>query len=239
MINLDSLSDGAVCPECNDIKPLKEFTRFLTRAEALSRGYVANVRVKVETKLCKSCQPKARPPSKLRAGELRQRVSSGDLDPITAALIHKKRLARAKISRKLKRGEQSERVWKEQLMTLLAGPKDKGKRQQGRTAPPSMTQHIIQVDNWVRYSEKQGKTNTPLYQFMVAYLEKVRHERERIKNRQEFNPAKVTATRWEELVSKDLWLSLRRAWNDLTPEDRRGLVRVTPDLVMYTPDESK
>ena len=84
-----------------------------------------------------------------------------------------------------------------------------------------------------------GATATPLYQFMVAYLKALKREMERIKSAQMFNPAKVTATRWEELVSKDLWLSLRRAWNDLAPEDRRGLVRVTPDLVMYTPDESK
>jgi hypothetical protein len=247
MTNLENLGRGGYCSRCNTIKPIEHFTRYLTNAEAKSRGYAANYRVKVETSTCKDCRPKARPPSKLRAAELRQRVSSGDLDPITAGYIHKKRLARATISRKLGRAKQAYRTWQEQLMVLLLGEWEKKlvdgklrnvKRKQGRNDPPSLTQHIIQVDNWVRHqAKKPGATETPLYKFMVAYLEKVRHERERIKNHQLFNPGPVVATRWEELVDKALWMELRLAWADLTPEDRRGLVRVTPDLVLYNPEE--
>jgi hypothetical protein len=240
MTNLENLGRGGYCSRCNTIKPIEHFTRYLTNAEALSRGYAANYRVKVETSTCKDCRPKARPPSKLRAAELRQRVSSGDLDEVTAGYIHRKRLARAAMSRKVGRAKQAQRVWQEQLATLVVGQKDEqtGKRKQGRNDPPSMTQHIIQVDNWVRHqAKKPGATETPLYKFMVAYLEKVRHERERIKNHQLFNPGPVVATRWEELVDKVLWMELRLAWADLTPEDRRGLVRVTPDLVLYNPEE--
>lgn len=252
MIDLSSLADGALCPGCDTIKTLNHFTRFLTGAEARYQGYAGNVRVKVETKLCRACQPKRKPLSHRRAGELRQMVESGDIDLMTAEHIQKKRLSRAWMSRQVKGVQQAARRWEADLKVLLLGPAEKHpktgavRRMRGVDDPPSMAKHVHQVDSWLRYRANQqmrgkdpGATTTPLYQFMVAYLKALKREMERIKSAQMFNPAKVTATRWEELVDRNLWFELRRKWNNLTPEDRRGLVRVTPDLVMYTPDESQ
>jgi len=52
MESLESLSHGAYCSRCNTIKPIKEFKRYLTNSEALSRGYAANHSVDVETTIC-------------------------------------------------------------------------------------------------------------------------------------------------------------------------------------------
>lgn len=244
MIDIESLADGALCPGCNTIKTLKHFTRFLSGAEARYQGYAGNVRVKVETKLCKSCQPKRKPLSKRRAGELRQMVETGDIDLVTAEHIQKKRLSRAWLSRQFKGVQQAIKKREEQLKVLLLGPVEKDpetkkvKRLQGADDPPSMAKHIMQVDSWLRYqAKKPGATKTPLYQFMAWYFKELKQEKERIKTAQMFHPAPIKATRWEELAHEEVWRRVRRKWADLAPEDRRGLTRVTPDLVMYNPEE--
>ena len=86
---------GALCPSCHTIKPLKEFTRRLTRGEAARRGYAGNVMVEVESSLCKSCQPKRKPMSKQTNKALLSKVSTGDLNQFIYESTIKRRKANA------------------------------------------------------------------------------------------------------------------------------------------------
>lgn len=82
------------CTKCKQFKPITQFKRRLTLAQSramlrnpnLTTNYVA------DSKLCKDCQPKRKPPSKLTIKEIRTRITNKDMHHITGeALLNKKR----------------------------------------------------------------------------------------------------------------------------------------------------
>lgn len=81
------------CAKCNKTLPLSAFKRLLTLAETKARGKDGNRRMVVESKNCRACQPKRKPPRKLTRKELVSRATSGDLHPTRAKLILAKRAA--------------------------------------------------------------------------------------------------------------------------------------------------
>lgn len=72
------------CPKCKQFKPTTQFKRRLSLAQ--SRAVLRNPNITTnymaDSKLCKSCQPKRKPPRLLSIKEIRTRVSNGDLHPI-------------------------------------------------------------------------------------------------------------------------------------------------------------
>ena len=72
------------CIKCCAIKPSIEFKRRLSLAQ--SRAVLRNPNVTThyiaDSKLCKACQPKRKPPRKLTNKEIRTRITNGDLHPI-------------------------------------------------------------------------------------------------------------------------------------------------------------
>ena len=69
------------CPKCNEIKPTAHFKRRLSLAQ--SRAVLRNPNVTTnyiaDSKLCKDCQPKRKPPRLLTDKQIRNRISEGDL----------------------------------------------------------------------------------------------------------------------------------------------------------------
>ena len=218
MIDLKNLGRGGYCSRCNTIKPIAEFMRPLTPLQARARGYSGLRRIEVESSMCKDCQPKPRSVSKLRAVEIRQRVSQGSLDPITANLELSKRNARARLSRKHHRAKQAQQEWAAQLKTILK----------------PMSAHITSVDNWIRYQEKKGVApDAPSVVFMVEYLAQLRRERERIKFDHLTQPGPPQHTAWQQFTPLPERLELWKKWDALTPEDRQTMVRTPPLLATY------
>ena len=70
------------CAKCEQFKPSTEFKRRLTIAQ--SRAVLRNPNVTTnyiaESKLCKACQPKRKPPRELTSKEIRTRMSNGDMN---------------------------------------------------------------------------------------------------------------------------------------------------------------
>ena len=81
------------CAKCGAHKPLAEFKRLLTRAQMKARGYLGHVRMEIESKLCKACQPKPKTIEQLTIKQIRTRVSTGDINEMLAESIIKERLA--------------------------------------------------------------------------------------------------------------------------------------------------
>jgi hypothetical protein len=214
----ETLGRGAYCSRCNTIKPIAEFKRYLTNAEALSRGYAANYKVEVESSVCKACRPKPRPINKLRAGELRQRVASGDIDAVTAAHVLNKRNARAKLARKMYGAKQAQKKWDADLKALLK----------------PMSAHITSVDNWLRYQTKKGVApDAPSVVFMVGYLALLRRQREHIKYDQLMSPKPVTQTAWQQFTPFEERLELWKKWDALPPDERQRTTKTPPLLATY------
>jgi hypothetical protein len=83
--------EDKLCAQCQRIKPHAQFKRLLTRAQTKARGYVGNHRVEIDSKMCKDCQPKAKPIERLTKKELRNRVAAGDLHQMLADGVIKER----------------------------------------------------------------------------------------------------------------------------------------------------
>lgn len=69
------------CPKCGETKPNAQFKRRLSLAQ--SRAVLRNPNITTnymaDSKLCKACQPKRKPPRLLTDKEIRNRITDGDL----------------------------------------------------------------------------------------------------------------------------------------------------------------
>lgn len=69
------------CTKCGETKPIAQFKRRLSLAQ--SRAVLRNPNITTnymaDSKLCKSCQPKRKPPRLLTDKEIRNRITDGDL----------------------------------------------------------------------------------------------------------------------------------------------------------------
>lgn len=69
------------CPKCGETKPNAQFKRRLSLAQ--SRAVLRNPNVTTnymaDSKFCKACQPKQKPPRLLTDKEIRNRITNGDM----------------------------------------------------------------------------------------------------------------------------------------------------------------
>ena len=107
------------CTKCKQTKPSTEFKRRLSLAQSkavlqnpnITTNYIA------DSKLCKACQPKRKPPRKLTAKEIRTRLTNKDMHHITGErLLEKKReqivQGRSRVMRQYWEGKKNEPVAK-------------------------------------------------------------------------------------------------------------------------------
>ena len=70
------------CIKCGETKPANQFKRRLSLAQ--SRAVLRNPNITTnyiaDSKLCKACQPKRKPPRELTTKEIRTRMSNGDMN---------------------------------------------------------------------------------------------------------------------------------------------------------------
>jgi hypothetical protein len=81
------------CVKCGETKPTKEFKRRLSLAQ--SKAFLRNPNITTnymaDSKLCKACQPKRKPPRLLTDKEIRTRITNGDLRTALGEAILQKR----------------------------------------------------------------------------------------------------------------------------------------------------
>jgi hypothetical protein len=81
------------CIKCGETKPTSQFKRRLSIAQ--SRAVLRNPNVTTnyiaDSKLCKDCQPKRKPPRKLTVKEIRTRLTNKDIHYITGELLLQKK----------------------------------------------------------------------------------------------------------------------------------------------------
>jgi hypothetical protein len=74
----DPQPDAQHCAKCQRVLPLSAFKRYMTRAEAISKGYSGNRLVQIETKHCKDCRPpRRRNIDAFTTAELRRKAEKG------------------------------------------------------------------------------------------------------------------------------------------------------------------
>lgn len=103
------------CIKCKQFKPNTQFKRRLSLAQ--SRAVLRNPNITTnyiaDSKLCKDCQPKRKPPRKLTIKEIRTRITNKDMHYITGELLLEKKRqeinkGRSKIMKEYWQGKKSE-----------------------------------------------------------------------------------------------------------------------------------
>jgi hypothetical protein len=87
-----------MCHQCRLIKPVKDFKRRATQAQALAWGYSGRVRLEYVGKSCTSCYIPPKPLSQLTPLQIKQRISGGNH-------VGSEGLAKMVLENRIKRGK--------------------------------------------------------------------------------------------------------------------------------------
>ena len=206
---------AAMCATCKSIKPLAEFKRNLSRAQARARGYSGNAPVEIESSMCKACQPRAKGLSELTTKEIHNRVNSGDLYARIANAELEKRKTKATINR--------------QMATSAAW-------RTAKTAPWTEVMAGIRKElASTQQQEKHVKTAWPELDltFFLEYKLVLTQTRERIKFMWQGKGLPPQHMQWENYIEWEERLRIKRLWEALPPEYRKR-ARL-PSLATHVP----
>lgn len=201
------------CKKCGESKPLADFKRQLSRSQAKAQGYKGDFLVTVESPNCKACRPRQRKLTELSAKELQNKVASGDISELDRKLILEKRDAINAVKRREGTTNRWIKQWNAELSALLKPLQDE----------------ILSVERQCRYA-RVGKREEQVT-FFEWYAQTLRQQKAKIELDYTRNPRRVTTSRWEEMLDKELASEVREGWADIELEDRMRLKQ--PALVLF------
>jgi hypothetical protein len=210
---------AAMCATCKSIKPLAEFKRHLSRAQARARGYAGNVPVEIESSMCKDCQPRTRGLRELTAKEIHNRVNSGDLYARIANAELEKRKIKATINR--------------QMATSAAW-------RTAKTAPWTGIMAALRTElSAIQQQEKHVKNAWPDLDltFFLEYKLVLSQLRERMKFMWQGKGLPPEHMQWEDYIGWEERLRIKQLWEDL-PHEYRKRARL-PRLATYRPSQEQ
>jgi len=201
------------CKKCSESKPLADFKRRLTRAQALARGYKGERLVTIESSMCKPCQPRKRKLTELTAKELQNRVAHNDISVLDKRLILEERKRMHVVNSAIATRNRWVETWARELRSILK----------------PLKAEIASASAQARYADRKGQMERQ--EFFAMYDSTLRQQLARIELDYKRNPRRVTSSRWEEMLDKNTAPDMRNAWGGLSIEDR-ALVKI-PALVLY------
>ena len=204
------------CKKCSESKPLADFKRRLTRAQALARGYKGERLVTIESSMCKPCQPRKRKLTELTAKELQNRVAHNDISVLDKRLILEERKRMHVVNSAIATRNRWLQTWARELRSILK----------------PLKAEIASASAQARYADSKGQMERQ--EFFAMYDSTLRQQLARIELDYKRNPRRVTSSRWEEMLDKNTAPDMRNAWGELPIEDR-ALVKI-PALVLYRGD---
>jgi hypothetical protein len=206
---------AAMCATCRSIKPLAEFKRKLSRAQARSRGYSGNVLLEIESSMCKDCQPRTKGVTELTAKELNNRVVAGDLYVRIANAELEKRKTKATINRQMA----AKKAWTT-----------------AKTAPWVEVMAGLRKElASTQQQEKHVKTAWPDLDltFFLEYKLVLTQTRERIKFMWQGKGLPPQHMQWENYIEWEERLRIKRLWEAM-PSEYRKRARL-PSLATFIP----
>jgi hypothetical protein len=150
-----------LCPKCGQIKPLRDFERPLTKAQAAYRGFANKHTVYITSKFCRLCQPGRYKPTKMTVKDIRRAAYNGRVSMQRAEIDVQKKQARSYETKKRAVVNRWHKAKAAPWLTVRANVADELSRA-GRTAA---------------YYKKADKDKT--YEFFTAYADALRVIRSR------------------------------------------------------------
>lgn len=204
-----------VCTKCNEEHPLAQFKYRATYAQSKSWGRAGNVRMELESKLCRNCRPKRKPVSRLTKKEMHNKVQTGDLNAFIAKHEVAKRKQDAKNKQAISSRKRWEKQWKAELKEALA----------------PITREIISARNAYDYAEEKGYVDKA--EFYFKYHGLLKHEKTHIEYSYLTNPRRPQSARWADYIGPEVFTQVREMWAVLPPIFKQSR---TPMLIKYRPE---
>jgi hypothetical protein len=212
-----ALKAAAFCPDCQTVKPLPEFKRYLTGGELAAQGYTSGAKVEIETAKCRSCRPKRKPVHRLNAAELKNRAANGDIKPYVAQQIMQERKKRGLAAQRAGAIKSYLSKVKAKWTPILAG----------------FQAEAVPVRHQIKY-ERARNPDSPLMAFLTAYQTMLQETASLLKfHHIRLKPSMPEKDRpdWQQYVPKPQRAKLEALWHAV-PMDKRLKVRV-PALFTY------
>ena len=203
------------CAKCGESRPLKEFTYLATYAQSKAWGRAGNVRMTLESKNCKDCRPKRKPPAKLSAKEIHNRVQSGDMNNFVADKLREKRQRDAHNKQGMASRNRWYSEWKAELKDALM----------------PITREIVSARSAWTYAKEKGYVDKA--EFYFRYHAILKHEKAHIELSHATNPRRPQSARWADYLGDNVFTIVREMWAALPPVFKTGKI---PLLITHRPE---
>jgi hypothetical protein len=203
------------CAKCGESRPLNDFTYLATYAQSKAWGRAGNVRMELESKNCKACRPKRKPPTKLSAKEIHNRVQTGDMNVLVAKHLREKQAQDERNAQAMAARKRWLKVWKAELKQALA----------------PITREIISARNAHLYAKDKGYVDKA--EFYFRYHAILKHEKAHIELSHATNPRRPQSARWADYLHPNVFTIVREMWAGLPPIFKESKI---PLLITYRPE---
>jgi len=203
------------CAKCGESRPLNDFTYLATYAQSKAWGRAGNVRMQVESKLCSKCRPKRKPPSKLSAKEIHNKVQTGDMNVLLAKHLREKQAQDERNKQAIAARKRWLKVWKAELKEALK----------------PITNEIASARKAWEYAKEKGYVDKA--EFYFKYHAILKHEKNHVEYDHMTNPRRPSSARWADYLHPNVFTIVREMWAALPPVYKHSRI---PLLIKHRPD---
>ena len=203
------------CAKCGESHPIAHFTYLATLAQSKAWGRAGNVRMSLESKNCKACRPKRKPPTKLSAKEIHNRVQTGDMNNFIADKLREKRQRDAHNKQGMASRKRWLKEWKAELKTALA----------------PITKEIVSARNAWEYAEDKGYVAKA--EFYFEYVTLLKRAKTHAGYSHELHPRRPASAEWADYIEPEVFTRVRDMWAALPPVYKHSRI---PLLITYRPE---
>jgi hypothetical protein len=169
----------------------------------------------LESKNCKACRPKRKPPTKLSAKEIHNRVQTGDMNVLVAKHLREKQAQYERNKQAMAARKRWLKVWRVELRTALA----------------PITREIASARKAWEYAKDKGYVDKA--EFYFRYHAILKHEKAHVEYSYMTSPRRPQSARWADYLADNVFTIVREMWSTLPPNFKHSHI---PMLIKYRPD---
>jgi len=166
----------------------------------------------LESKNCKACRPKRKPPMKLSAKEIHNRVQTGDMNEGMANYLRAKQEQSERNAQAIASRKRWLKVWKAELKEALK----------------PITREIISARNTWIYARDKGYVDKA--EFYFEYMGLLKRAKEYAEYSHALHPRRPASARWDDYIEPEVFTRVREMWAGLPPIYKHSHI---PLLIKY------
>jgi hypothetical protein len=170
----------------------------------------------LESKHCANCRPKRKPPAKLSAKEIHNKVQTGDMNALMAKHLREKQAQDERNKQAMAARKRWLKVWKAELAEALK----------------PITREIVSARNAWMYARDKGYTDKA--EFYFEYMGMLKRAKEYADYSHALHPRRPASSEWDDYVEPEVFSKVRDMWAALSPVHKYSRI---PLLITYRPPQ--